>query len=588
MPPALHYRIVAADVHAHLYGVTLTIEQPAALQRVSLPVWIVGSYMVREFSKQLMDIRALQSGRHIAVSQLDKSSWQIDCDASQALTLHYQVHAHDNSVRTAWLDTQRGFFNATSLCLQVGGQHGAIHILDIQSPKHANDWKLATGLTPVKIDRKGFGTYSAANYDLLADAPVEMGAFWSGHFKAMGVDHQFVVAGAPPSFDGSRLLKDAQAICETICSFWHGNKRSHIPFERYVFMLNAVGDGYGGLEHHNSTALICRRGDLPRLSNESNTKPSDGYTTLLGLISHEYFHTWNVKRLRPAEFTHYNYAQENYTELLWFFEGFTSYFDDKLLRRSGLIDDTQYLRLLNKTINQVLQTPGRKVHTVAQSSFEAWTKYYLQDANSPNLTVSYYTKGALVALCLDLSLRQHGVRNHSITLDDVMRGLWKRCKAGPMQEADLLEVLKDLTGRSWRSELNAWVHSTRELPLEKLLAAHGVTIHHDPAQLAQALGLRVVEERGVVIKQVLNDSPAHTAGFAPADEWLGVEVNNSVWRVQKLEDVLLYAGWGKKVTALVSRDRQILRLPLTFPKAKEHTTWRLAIGEADKVKAWLR
>jgi predicted metalloprotease with PDZ domain len=294
-----------------------------------------------------------------------------------------------------------------------------------------------------------------------------------------------------------------------------------------------------------------------------------------------------VKRLRPAEFTHYNYAQENYTELLWFFEGFTSYFDDKLLRRSGLIDDIQYLRLLNKTINQVLQTPGRKVHTVAQSSFEAWTKYYLQDANSPNLTVSYYTKGALVALCLDLSLRQHGVRNHSITLDDVMRGLWKRCKAGPMQEADLLEVLKDLTGRSWRSELNAWVHSTRELPLEKLLTAHGVTIHHDPAQLAQALGLRVVEERGVVIKQVLSDSPAHTAGFATADEWLGVEVSNSIWRLQKLDDVFLYVGWGKKIIALISRDRQILRLSLTLPKTKEHTTWRLAIGEANKVKAWL-
>ena len=587
IPSALHYRIEAADVHAHLYGVTLTIAQPAALQRVSLPVWIVGSYMVREFSKQLMGIRALQGGRHIAVSQLDKSSWQIDCDASQALTLHYQVHAHDNSVRTAWLDTQRGFFNATSLCLQVDGQHGAKHILDIQSPKHANDWKLATGLTPVKVDRKGFGTYSAANYDLLADAPVEMGAFWSDHFKVMGVEHQFVVAGSPPSFDGARLIRDAQAICETICSFWHGNKRSHIPFERYVFMLNAVGDGYGGLEHHNSTALICQRGDLPRLSSDAVTKPSDGYTTLLGLISHEYFHTWNVKRLRPAEFTHYNYAQENYTELLWFFEGFTSYFDDKLLRRSGLIDDAQYLRLLNKTINQVLQTPGRKVHTVAQSSFEAWTKYYLQDANSPNLTVSYYTKGALVALCLDLSLRQHGVRNHSITLDDVMRGLWKRCKAGPMQEADLLEVLKELTGRSWRSELNAWVHSTRELPLEKLLTAHGVTIHHDPAQLAQALGLRVVEERGLVIKQVLNDSPAHTAGFAPADEWLGIEARSSMWRLQKLDDVLLYVGWGKKVTALVSRDRQILRIPLALPKAKEHTTWRLAIGEANKVKAWL-
>ncbi len=587
IPPALHYRIETVDVHAHIYGVKLTIAQPAALQRVSLPVWIVGSYMVREFSKQLMGIRAKQGKRNISISQLDKSTWQIDCDTSQALTLQYQVHAYDNSVRTAWLDAHRGFFNATSLCVQVDGQYSASHVLELQPPKHASDWKVATGLTPVKVDRKGFGIYSAPNYDVLADTPVEMGAFWSGHFQAMGVEHQFVVAGAPPSFDGARLLKDAQAICETICSFWHGNKRTQIPFERYVFMLNAVGDGYGGLEHHNSTALICQRSDLPRLSSDTATKPIDGYTTLLGLISHEYFHTWNVKRLRPAEFTHYNYAQENYTELLWFFEGFTSYFDDKLLRRSGLIDDAQYLRLLNKTINQVLQTPGRKVHTVAQSSFEAWTKYYLQDANSPNLTVSYYTKGALVALCLDLSLRQHGVRNHSVTLDDVMRGLWKRCKAGPMQESDLLEVLKDLTGRSWRSELNAWVHSTRELPLDKLLTAHGVTIHHDPAQLAQALGLRVLEERGVVVKQVLNDSPSHTAGFAPADEWLGVEVSNSLWRLQKLDDVLLYAGWGKKIIALISRDRQILRLPITLPKAKEHTTWRLAVGEANKVKAWL-
>jgi predicted metalloprotease with PDZ domain len=587
MPSAIHYCVHAHDVHGHLFGITLRIAQPAAIQRVSLPVWIVGSYMVREFSKQLIGLRASQGKKNIEVTQLDKNTWQIVCDTAQILNLHYQVHAHDNSVRTAWLDAHRGFFNATSLCLQVDGQHDATHVLELQPPQHAQDWKVATGLIPVKVDRKGFGTYSAPHYDILADTPVEMGAFWSGHFKTMGVEHQFVVAGAPPTLDGARLLKDAQTICETICSFWHGNKRSQIPFERYVFMLNAVGDGYGGLEHHNSTALICQRSDLPRLSNDTATKPSDGYTTLLGLISHEYFHTWNVKRLRPAEFTRYDYAKENYTELLWFFEGFTSYFDDKLLRRSGLIDDAQYLRLLNKTINQVLQTPGRKVHTVAQSSFEAWTKYYLQDANSPNLTVSYYTKGALVALCLDLSLRQHGVRNHSVTLDDVMRALWKRCKAGPMQEADLLEVLKELTGRSWRSELNAWAHSTRELPLEKLLTAHGVTIHHDPAQLAQALGLRVVEERGVLIKQVLNDSPAHSAGFAPADEWLGVEVNSSVWRLQKLDDVLVYAGWGKKVTALISRDRRILRVPLTLPKAKEHSTWRLAIGEANKVKAWL-
>jgi hypothetical protein len=319
---------------------------------------------------------------------------------------------------------------------------------------------------------------------------------------------------------------------------------------------------------------------------------------LLGLISHEYFHTWNVKRLRPFEFAHYDYSRENTTELLWFFEGFTSYYDDLLLRRAGLIDDATYLRLLNKTINQVLQTPGRKVHTVAQSSFEAWTKYYRADANTPNLTVSYYTKGALVALCLDLTLRQHGVKNHSVSLDDVMRALWQRCctgkRSGPMQEADVLAVLHDLTGRAWAPEFKAWVHGTRELPLEKLLTAHGLTIHHDPAPLAQRLGLRVSEDHSVQIKQVLADSAAQRAGFSPGDEWFGMEVgtpskpaSHSAWRIKKLDDVLLYAGRATQLTALVSRDRQLLRLPLSLPKAKDHATWRLAIQDGHKAAAWL-
>jgi predicted metalloprotease with PDZ domain len=337
---------------------------------------------------------------------------------------------------------------------------------------------------------------------------------------------------------------------------------------------------------------------LPRLD---GAKQSDGDTTLLGLISHEYFHTWNVKRLRPAEFARYDYTQENYTELLWFFEGFTSYYDDLLLRRAGLIDDAQYLKLLNKTINQVLQTPGREVHSVAQSSFEAWTKYYRQDANSPNLTVSYYTKGALVALCLDLSLRQHGVKNHSLSLDDVMRALWARCceskgtqragkHIGPMSEADVLAVLKELTGRSWAAEFKAWVHGTRDLPLEKLLAHHGVNVQHDPAQLAQRLGLRVAEDHSVHIKTVLNGSAAHKAGFAPGDEWIGIEVTGkapSAWRLKKIDDLLLYAGAAKKVTALVSRDRQLLRLNLTLPTSQANSTWRLVLDNPKLVARWL-
>ena len=596
---AVHYRIEAADLHAHLYGVTLTIAQPSAQQRVSLPVWIAGSYMVREFAKQLTGLRARQGQRAVTVKQLDKATWEVNCEAGHPLTLHYQVHAHDDSVRTAWLTTERGFFNGTSLCLQAEGLAHAPHQLELLAESfHAHaaaKWQVATGLTPLNTDRQGFGTYVAADYDELVDCPVEMGAFWSGSFRACGIEHRFVVAGATPAFDGERLLRDSQKICETAIRFWHGNKRSAAPHKNYVFMLNAVADGYGGLEHRNSTALICNRADLPRLD---DAKQSEGYTTLLGLISHEYFHTWNVKRLRPAEFARYDYTQENYTELLWFFEGFTSYYDDLLLRRAGLIDDAQYLKLLNKTINQVLQTPGREVHSVAQSSFEAWTKYYRQDANSPNLTVSYYTKGALVALCLDLSLRQHGVKNHSVSLDDVMRALWTRCCAGkhdgPMLEADVLAVLKELTGRSWAAEFKAWVHGTRDLPLKKLLTAHGVTVQHDPAQLAQRLGLRVAEDHSVQIKTVLNGSAAHKAGFAPGDEWLGVEVAGkatsqapSAWRLKKLDDLSLYAGKAKKITALISRDRQLLRLNLAWPDSKTNSTWRLMQDNPKLLSRWL-
>jgi predicted metalloprotease with PDZ domain len=234
------------------------------------------------------------------------------------------------------------------------------------------------------------------------------------------------------------------------------------------------------------------------------------------------------------------------------------------------------------------------VHSVAQSSFEAWTKYYRPDANSPNLTVSYYTKGALVALCLDLSLRQHGVKNHSVSLDDVMRALWVRCctrpRQGPMQEADVLAVLKELTGRSWAPEFKAWVHGTRDLPLQALLASNGVAVHHEPAQLAQRLGLRVVEDHSVQIKTVLHGSAAHRAGFAPGDEWLGLEIAGkapAAWRMKKLDDVLLYAGTAKKVRALISRDRQLLTLNLSLPAATDNATWRLAIDNAKQVSRWL-
>ena len=572
------YRIEARNVHAHLLDVTLTIAKPQVPQNVLLPVWIPGSYLVREFSKNLQHLTAQQGRTRLTVKQLDKCNWQIDCTPGKPLVLRYQIYAHDNSVRTAWLDAERGFFNGTSVCLRVEGHALSTHLLEVIESANTRGWAVATGLKAEKVNKQGFGIYGAVSYDELVDCPVELGKFWSGTFIACGVPHRFVVTGALPGFDGSRLLADTKKICEEEIRFWHGNKKP--PFEQYLFMLNAVDDGYGGLEHRNSTALICNRKDLPRVG---EPKVSEGYTTLRGLISHEYFHTWNVKRLRPAEFETYDYTQENYTELLWFFEGFTSYYDDLLLRRAGLLDNAGYLKLLNKTINQVTQTPGTRVQSVAEASFDAWVKYYRQDENTPNATVSYYTKGALVALCFDLTLRTEG---HT-TLDDVMRALWLRCKTGPMREADFAALLQTLGGRSFDAELKSWVHGTGELPLRALLEQHGVNVHDDPAQLAQRLGLRVSETHGLVVKTVLSGSTAQKAGFAAGDEWLGVETvkPTSGWRMLRLDDLLLYAGMARKIIALVSRDKRFVRLELTIPPPS--TSWRLAIKDAAKVDAWL-
>ena len=590
---AIHYRVECADRNAHLFAVTLRIERPAASQRVSLPVWIPGSYLVREFSKNLQQLQANQGRRKLAVQQLDKHSWQVDCAPAKPLELRYQVCAYDNSVRTAWLDVGRAFFNGTSLCLHVEGQADEPHGIEIVAPALApgeERWSCATALKPAKTDRQGFGSYLAANYDELADSPVEMGAFWSAEFEACGVPHRFVVAGAPPSFDGERLIADTRAICETQMRFWHGAKvgkrgGTKPPHDRYVFMLNAVDDGYGGLEHRHSTALICTRRDLPQLGLK---KQGDGYTTLLGLVSHEYFHTWNVKRLRPAEFERYDYGRENYTQLLWLFEGFTSYYDDLLLRRAGRLDDAGYLRLVNKTLNQVLQAPGRHVQSVAQASFDAWVKYYRQDEQTANTTISYYTKGALVALCFDLTLRAEG----QASLDDVMRSMWKRSGGAPVSEAYFAAALEAVGGRSYAQEMARWVHSTDELPLAELLGRHGVAVNEDPAQRAQELGLRVAESGGSVqVKMVLRGGAAEQAGFSANDEWIGIELAAAKgrpaqgWRIARLDDLALYLGPLKKITALVARDRRLLRLPLTLPTGV--TTWRLSAQDPAKIARWL-
>ncbi len=591
--PAVVCAVTLLDLHSHRYAVDITVAAPAASQRVSLPVWIPGSYLVREFSRHLQQLRARQGRRVLVPRQIDKNTWELDCEESAPLQLRYEIVAIDNSVRAAWLDAGRGFFNGTSMFLRVHGQEAKAHKLELRRAGAPRGWKLATALEPVRVAADGFGVYRAGNYDELVDSPVEMGRFWEGSFVCRGVPHRMVVAGATPGFDGARLLADTERICEAAMAFWHGpgshrRRKPQMPHARYLFLVNAVDDGFGGLEHCESTALICGRKDLPRMASGGGATPRqpEGYATLLGLICHEYFHTWNVKRLRPGEFASYDYDRENYTQLLWFFEGFTSYYDELLLRRCGLADDAHYLKQLTRSINQVLQAPGRLVQSVAQASFDAWVKYYRQDENTPNATISYYSKGAAVALCLDLSLRTQG----KTTLDAVMRALWQRCNAGPMTQADLLQVLQDLSGTDWFPQITQWVHGTGELPLQGVLEQHGVKVLQEPAQLAQALGLRVVEDGAVRVKTVLRDSAAERAGMAAGDEWLGIEVRGAgaaatAWRITRLDEIAVYANAGQALTALVARDRRLLRLRLRLPPAA--TTWRLGVADADALGNWL-
>ena len=550
----ISYRIDIADAHAHLFRVTLTVPKPALEQRLSLPVWIPGSYLVREFARHLSGISAKQGTRELPLQQLDKASWLVRCSGRGALSVSYLVYAFDTSVRAAFLDAQRGFFNGTGLCLRVEGSEALPHRIELRTLPAG--WQVATAMRAVKADAAGRGTYEAAGYDELVDHPVEMGRFWRGQFKACGVAHEFVVAGALPDFDGERLLKDSQRICEAQIRFWHGKKKP--PFDRYVFLLNLIEDGHGGLEHRASTALIGSRRDLPQTG---KADMSDGYANLLGLISHEYFHTWNVKRLRPAEFTRYDYTQENYTELLWFFEGFTSYYDDLFLVRCGLIDTARYLKLIGRTVSGVLALPGRKVQSVAQSSFDTWVKYYRSDENTPNATISYYTKGSLVALALDLTLRREG----RSSLDDVMRALWAVSAGGPIDEAQIRAALLKVGGRAFDAELDAWVHGTDDLPLQDALAAFGVDWAGDAATLAQRLGLRVSESAltGVKVSHVLRGGAAERAGLSVGDELLAL----AGWRLRRLDEALRLMQAGTPATLLVARDQRVLSLPLTLPLA---------------------
>lgn len=531
-PPVL-YRIIPIDPCAHLFEVICTITDPdPAGQRFSLPTWIPGSYLIREFAKHVVETEAT-AGERVLVNKIDKSTW-VCAPCRGPLTLRYQVYACDLSVRGAHLDTIHGFFNGTSVFVQVRGQEHRPCVIDIDPPAGAQyaRWRVASALARAGAQPYGFGRYRAQDYDELVDHPVEMGEFALASFEAGGIPHDVVITGRHRA-DLTRLTRDLEALCRTEIGLF-----GEAPMARYVFLVTALGEGYGGLEHRASTCLICGRDALPR---PGRPEMSEAYREFLGLCSHEYFHAWNVKRIRPQAFVPYDLSREAYTRQLWAFEGITSYYDDLLLLRAGLISIDDYLELLGHTITRLLRTPGRQRQSVAESSFDAWIKFYRQDENAPNAIVSYYTKGALIALALDLTLRRG--TNNRISLDDVMRALWQRYgRTGQgVPEGGVERAAHDVSGLDLASFFATALHGTDDLPLVELFAAFGIDMALRPAESdadkggkrssrdeavgAQraVLGLRLVEGQEARIAHTLTGGAAQAAGLSAGDVIIAVD-----------------------------------------------------------------
>ncbi|WP_297573641.1 M61 family metallopeptidase [uncultured Deefgea sp.] len=530
---SIQYKITPHSIAAHLFAVELTIEQPdAAGQIVHLPSWIPGSYLLREFAKHIVSIEAESAGVRVPLTKLDKSSWQAAAVAAP-LRVTYQVYAFDLSVRGAYLDHERGFFNGTSVFLAVAGQEDQVCSLTMV-PSQNDTWKVATSLPAQQVDAAGFGQYLAQNYDDLIDHPVEMSDFSQIEFMAAGVPHRMVIAGRHQA-DLPRLAQDLQKICEYQIQFFG----TPAPFKDYLFLTLAVGEGYGGLEHRASTALICNRSDLPR-AHEAEVK--SGYRQFLGLCSHEYFHSWNVKRIKPAAYAPYDLSQENYSRLLWAFEGITSYYDDLCLLRAGVITEQAYLDLLSQTITSVERGYGRLVQNLEDASFDTWVKYYRPDENSPNALVSYYTKGALFALCLDLTIRQATQQQKS--LDDVMRALWQEYglnfeTAGRgIAEAEWEALAQRVTGVDLSALFELGLRSTAPLPLQALLADLDIVWQQRAADSAQdrggwvaqpaapklSLGVKSASDAmGVKLLNVMTAGAAEQAGLAAGDVLVAID-----------------------------------------------------------------
>lgn len=595
----LTYSVTPHDPAGHRLKISLHLDNPNPDgQEFFMPAWIPGSYLIRDFARQVEVITAKCNAKPVRITKTGNHTWLCaPCDGP--LTLEYIVYAWDLSVRSAHVDETHAFFNGTSVFLGATGHTDTpCHVL-LCPPPHTSEWKVYTSL-PVATghdkaaERHGFGMYQAPDYDALIDHPVEMGTPQVVTFHAHGTLHEMVFTGRVPNLDLERIAADTKKICEAQIALFDPDTHA-APFldsaDRYVFMTMVTGDGYGGLEHRASTALMTSRRSLP-VRGHADVDP--GYQDFLGLVSHEYFHTWNVKRIKPQAFTPYRLIEENHTRLLWVFEGFTSYYDDLMLCRAGVVPEADYLKRLGKVISHVHQAPGRLKQSVAESSFDTWTRFYKQDENSPNALISYYTKGALVALGLDLTIRANTDGQRS--LDDVLRLMWERYgrdfyKPGSnrdtagIQEDEMPALIQEATGVDTSEFIERYAYGCDELPLDELLSHAGISIERRPSTQLPGLDVRLKESAtSLTIGTAYEAGAAHKGGLSAGDEVLAIEglrVNSKA----ALEQVLSRWQPGDTVEVHVFRRDELRAFTVELASPAENE-FVLQKADSDASIAW--
>lgn len=565
----LHYQIEFDDYKQHLVHVTIRfLANPN--QELWLPTWIPGSYLIREFSKHIESVKAYdEAGRMLDIKKTSKNRWRLFNTDHELMTIEYDVYAYDLSVRGAYVDQTRLYINPACVCLALEGQEQSACELEIFLPDELKHFQLATGLNSKSLV-KGRFTLKADHYDQLIDSPFELADQTRFNFETHGIEHEFVISGSHNT-NIDRLKADIEKICATEINMF-----GSAPFKNYTFMTMATGNSYGGLEHCNSTSLITPRDDLPK-SNEP-TEPSKDYQRFLGLCSHEYFHSWLVKFIRPENFANYNLHQEGYTSLLWIFEGFTSYYDDLILLRSGVISQKSYLDLLKAQIDRYLQNPGRLIQSVSESSFDAWIKFYRQDENSNNAGTSYYNKGSLVALCLDLGLRLRGS-----SLDALMRRLYENTQNGlQVNERTIFDLCKELTGDSWIEQINHLINTTDELPLDQLLPEFGLS-YRVKTDKSLPLGLKLVDKpEGVLVQSARREGAGAKAGISALDVVVAIDgLKASTKLIER------YAKQGGTYTVFAFRRDELISFEADCATS-DLTEVELVVEDQAKTEKWLK